>query len=223
MKRRAVFLDRDGTLVYPRHYPSHPEELCLYEHIGPGLRRLQKAGFRLVVITNQAGIARGYFTEDDLRLMHEYLSDELARLGVRLDGIYYCPHHPDGVVPELAFRCRCRKPAPGMLLAAAADLDIDLARSWLVGDILNDVEAGKRAGCRSILVDLGTEAYPTRRLRCPDFVARDTAHALRIIGTVEHLGLSADLTYRPPTWETVQASGVSALAVSGGRRDGGSV
>jgi D-glycero-D-manno-heptose 1,7-bisphosphate phosphatase len=223
MKRRAVFLDRDGTLVYPRHYPSHPEELRLYEHIGPGLRRLQKAGFRLVVITNQAGIARGYFTEDDLRLMHEYLSGELARLGVQLDAIYYCPHHPDGVIPELALRCQCRKPAPGMLLAAAADLDIDLAGSWLVGDILDDVEAGKRAGCRSILVDLGTEARPTRRLRRPDFVARDTVHALRIIGTVERLGLAADLTYCPHTWGNAQARNAPAQVVPAGRRDGGRI
>jgi D-glycero-D-manno-heptose 1,7-bisphosphate phosphatase len=215
MKRRAVFLDRDGTLVYPRHYPSHPEELRLYENIGPGLRRLQKAGFRLVVITNQAGIARGYFTENDLHLMHEYLSGELARLGVQLDAIYYCPHHPDGVIPELAFRCQCRKPAPGMLLAAAADLNIDLARSWLVGDILDDVEAGHRAGCRSILVDLGTESLPSQPLRTPDFVARDTAHALRIIGTVEHLGLAANLAYRPQTWGNSQASDHNPLVIPG--------
>lgn len=223
MKRRAVFLDRDGTLVYPRHYPSHPQELHLYEHIGPGLRRLQKAGFRLVVITNQAGIARGYFTENDLRLMHEYLSAGLARLGVQLDAIYHCPHHPDGVIPELAFRCQCRKPAPGMLFRAAADLDIDLTRSWLVGDILDDVEAGKRAGCRSILVDLGTEALPAQPMRCPDFVARNTAHALRIISTVEQLGLAADLVYRPRAWGEVQADDVSALVVPGKRRDGGRI
>lgn len=202
MKQPAVFLDRDGTLVYPRHYPSRPEELQLYANIGSGLRKLQRAGFRLVVITNQAGIARGYFSVDDLRLMHEYLTSELERVGVRLDGIYYCPHHPAGVIPELAIRCDCRKPAPGMLLAAAADLDIDLARSWLVGDILDDVEAGHRAGCRSILVDLGTEQRPVEPARSPDYVARDTAHALRIISTIEHLGLSAKLTYCPPTWRT---------------------
>jgi D-glycero-D-manno-heptose 1,7-bisphosphate phosphatase len=215
MKWRAVFLDRDGTLVYSRHYPSRPEELRLYENIGPGLRRLQKAGFRLVVITNQAGIARGYFTEDDLQLMHEYLSGELARLGVQLDAIYYCPHHPDGVIPELARRCQCRKPAPGMLLAAAADLDIDLARSWLVGDILDDVEAGHRAGCRSILVDLGTESLPTQHIRCPDFIARNTAHALRIIGTVENLGLAANLAYRPQTWGTFQVDDRHPLVIPG--------
>ncbi|HLI09223.1 MAG TPA: HAD family hydrolase [Ktedonobacteraceae bacterium] len=215
MKRRAVFLDRDGTLVYPRHYPSHPKELRLYENIGPGLRRLQKAGFRLVVITNQAGIARGYFTESDLHFMHRYLSSELTRLGVQLDAIYYCPHHPEGVIRELALRCQCRKPAPGMLLAASADLDIDLTRSWFVGDILDDVEAGHRAGCRSILVDLGTEPLPSQPLRCPDFVARDTAHALRIIGTVEHLGLAANLAYRPHAWRNLEAGDQHSLVIPG--------
>lgn len=201
MKReRAVFLDRDGTLVHPRHYPARPEELRLYDGIGPELRRLQLAGFRLVLITNQAGIARGYFGEDDLARMHEHLAGELGALGVRLDGVYYCPHHPEGIRPELAIACDCRKPAPGMLLRAAADLAIDLDRSWFVGDILDDVEAGNRAGCRSILVDLGTEAPPPSPLRRPDFVARDTIHALRIIAATESLRPLVDLNYRPERW-----------------------
>ncbi len=126
MKQRALFLDRDGTLVHPRHYPSQPEELVLYEDIAPELRSLQAVGFRLVVITNQAGIARGYFTEADLQRMHDYLREQLAGMGVYLDAIYYCPHHPEGVLPELAIRCSCRKPQPGMLLRAARDLHIDL-------------------------------------------------------------------------------------------------
>ena len=109
-KRQALFLDRDGTLVHPGRYPSRPEDLHLYDGIGPELRVLQKAGFRLVIITNQAGIARGYFTEADLQRMHAYLTSELARLGVHLDGIYYCPHHIEGVIPEFAIRCNCRKP-----------------------------------------------------------------------------------------------------------------
>src|SRR6266487_7140088 len=92
-KRCALFLDRDGTLVHARHYPSRPEELRLYEGIGPGLRMLQEEGMRLVVVTNQSGLARGLFVEADLRRMHEHLRDELAKWGVRLDGIYYCPHH----------------------------------------------------------------------------------------------------------------------------------
>ena len=194
MKQKALLLDRDGTLVHPRRYPSRPEDLLLYDGICPELRDLQLAGFRLVVITNQAGIARGYFTEADLQQMHEYLERELALYSVHLDGIYYCPHHPDGVIPGLAVRCGCRKPQPGMVLRAAADLDLDLHASWFIGDILDDVEAGNRAGCRTVLVDLGTEKLPVEdrsnaSLRCPTFIARDTLSALRIIKACEGIAL----------------------------------
>jgi len=207
-KRQALFLDRDGTLVHPGRYPSRPEDLHLYDGIGPELRVLQKAGFRLVIITNQAGIARGYFTEADLRRMHAHLTSELAFLGVHLDGIYYCPHHIDGVIPELAIHCDCRKPQPGMLLQAAADLEIDLQNSWFVGDILDDIEAGNRAGCRTILVDLGTEQAPAQPLRHPNFVARDTLHALCIVAAIKQLGPAVDLSYRPSTWTPTPEIGV---------------
>ncbi|WP_376796341.1 D-glycero-alpha-D-manno-heptose-1,7-bisphosphate 7-phosphatase [Thermogemmatispora sp.] len=183
MKRRAVFLDRDGTLVYPVPYPRRLQDLRLYENIGPGLRCLQALGYALVVITNQSGLARGYFSQDDLQRMHAYLYQELGRQGVYLDAIYYCPHHPEGVIPALAIQCGCRKPQPGLVLQAAADLGLDLARSWFVGDILDDVEAGNRAGCRTVLVDLGTEGPPTLDLRRPTFVARDTRQALHLICT----------------------------------------
>jgi D-glycero-D-manno-heptose 1,7-bisphosphate phosphatase len=185
MKQRAVFLDRDGTLVHPRHYPSSPRDLHLYCNIGPGLTEIQQAGFMVVVITNQSGLARGYFTLDDLHCMHEYLTSELERLGVRLDAIYYWPHQPEGVIPELSIRCNCRKPQPGMLLQAAIDLDLDLQQCWFVGDILDDVEAGNRAGCHTILVDLGTESISEQLLRRPDYVASDTQHALQIISAIE--------------------------------------
>jgi D-glycero-D-manno-heptose 1,7-bisphosphate phosphatase len=207
-KHQALFLDRDGTLVQPGHYPSRPEHLHLYEGIGPALRALQQAGLRLVMITNQAGIARGYFTEADLQHMHAYLAGKLDLLGVHLDGIYHCPHHIDGVIPELAIRCDCRKPQPGMLLQAAADLAIDLQHSWFVGDILDDIEAGKRAGCRTILVDLGTEQTPSQALRRPSFVARDILHALAIVRAIERLGPPADLGYRPARWPLTPDIGV---------------
>lgn len=203
MKQRAILLDRDGTLVHPRHYPSRPADLRIYEGITPHLKKLQSAGFRLVVITNQAGIARGYLTETDLKEMHEYLRSELAKEGVRLDAIYYCPHHIEGVVKEFARSCACRKPQPGMLLQAASDLSLDLSHSWFVGDILDDVEAGNRAGCRTVLVDLGTESLPDQPVRTPHFVARDTQHALLIIEAVESLSQAADLAYRPPAWSRV--------------------
>ncbi|HET8523729.1 MAG TPA: HAD family hydrolase, partial [Thermomicrobiales bacterium] len=158
MTARAIFLDRDGTLVEPRHYPSRPEDLVLVDGVIPELRVLQGAGWRVVVITNQSGIARGFFSERELARMHDGLRQNLRSHGVEIDGIYACPHHPDGVVKEFAIECACRKPQPGLLLRAAEELRLDLSRSWFVGDILDDVEAGTRAGCRTVLVDIGTEA-----------------------------------------------------------------
>ena len=200
MTNKAVFLDRDGTLVHPRHYPSRPQDLCLYEGVCEELRDLQQAGLQLVVVTNQSGIARGYFTKQDLQRMHAYLAQQLASHGVQLQAIYYCPHHPDGIVPGLSRRCDCRKPAPGMLLQAASDLRLDLQACWFVGDILDDIEAGNSAGCRTILVDLGTERLPERAIRRPRFVARSTVHALRIIKDAELQTQIADVTYCPPSW-----------------------
>lgn len=216
MSRRAIFLDRDGTLVHARHYPSRPEHLVLYDGIAPGLRTLQQAGFALVVVTNQSGVARGYFTEDDLARLHDHLRRELAALGVTLDGIYHCPHHPDGALPELALRCGCRKPQPGMVLRAAADLGLDPARSWFIGDILDDIEAGNRAGCQSILVDLGTERAPERPFRHPAYVARDTPHALAIIRDVEGIGPAVDRAYLPDAWKTASEPLVAGSTASGG-------
>ena len=210
-KPRAILLDRDGTIVHASHYPSRPEQLILYDGIGPQLALLQHMGFRLVVVTNQSGIARGFFTEYDLERMHEHLREQLRPFGVTLDGIYHCPHHPDGVIDSLAIRCECRKPRPGMLLRAAQDLNLDLHTSWFLGDILDDVEAGNRAGCNTILVDLGTESLPTRSLRTPAFVARNTLHALQIIEAVEGclpygVQTTPDLTYRPNSWSNTHVN-----------------
>lgn len=200
MTARALFLDRDGTLVHARHYPSRPEELVLYDGVTGALRRLQAAGFKLVIVTNQSGIARGLFTEDDLMVMHDHLAHELAAGGVRVDGFYHCPHHPDGIVEGLAVACDCRKPEPGMILRASSDLGIDTGASWFVGDILADVEAGNRAGCRTVLVDLGTEPLPAAAAQTPDAVARDTVHALAIIAAAEDLAPAVEDDYQPERW-----------------------
>ena len=213
----GVFLDRDGTLVHPRHYPSRPQDLELFDGIAPGLQRLQAAGFPLIVITNQSGLAHGYFSTTALEDMHHHLATELAHLGVHIDGFYYCPHHTEGVIPELARECSCRKPAPGMLQQAAHDHGIDLQRSWFLGDILDDVEAGNRAGCRTVLVDLGTESPPLTALRWPTYVACDTAHALAIVAAVESLGAEVDLAYRPQSWTpTVEQRPLRHAAAEGG-------
>jgi len=200
MSHCAVLLDRDGTLVETRHYPSEPDELVIYDGLAAELARVTGAGFRLALITNQSGLAHGYFDLVQLDRMHHFLSAELRHEGVVIDAVYYCPHHPEGKVQELAISCECRKPKPGMLLKAAADLDLDLARSWFIGDILDDVEAGNRAGCRTVLIDLGTEHEPEHPIRQPTYIARDSVHALRIVQAAVGLLNDVELGYRPTRW-----------------------
>lgn len=155
--RRAVFLDKDGTLVEDVPYNVDPAKICLTPGAGSGLRRLAQAGFALVVVSNQSGVARGYFPESALTAVEARLRELLQAEGAQLDGFHYCPHHPVGKVPEYARSCSCRKPAPGLVLAAAQQLNLDLRQSWLVGDILDDIEAGRRAGCRTVLLNTGHE------------------------------------------------------------------
>jgi D-glycero-D-manno-heptose 1,7-bisphosphate phosphatase len=178
----AVFLDKDGTLIEDVPYNVDPEKIRL----GPGAREalpaLHAAGFRLVVVSNQSGVARGRFAEPALEGVKRRLGELLAGCGVPLAGFYYCPHHPGGTVAPFAVSCDCRKPAPGLLLRGARDLALDLKRSWLVGDILDDVEAGNRAGCRTVLLDNGHETqWRTGPDRVPDRVAADLGQAARLI------------------------------------------
>jgi len=181
--RKAVFLDRDGTLIRNYHYGCDPERIELLEGVPEGLRLLKREGYSLVVVTNQAGIAKGFFSEAQLAEMHKRLGWLLDSLGAPVDGWYYCPHHPEGTIPRFSIRCDCRKPMPGMLLKACAEMKLELSSSWIVGDILDDVEAGKRAGTRAILLDLGTESPPDRPERTPDYVVRDLREAAEIIGS----------------------------------------
>lgn len=154
---KAIFWDKDGTLIPDIPYNVNPERISLYADVQANLNRLQTAGFRQFVVSNQAGVAYGLFDEAALTPVWKRLSTLLAPVGVHLDGVYYCPHHPGGKVDEYAKACACRKPEPGMLLKAAQDHAINLSESWMIGDILNDVEAGNRAGCRTVLVDRGNE------------------------------------------------------------------
>lgn len=214
---KAVFLDRDGTLVRPTHFPSSPNQIQVLDGLAVHLRALQDAGWRLIVITNQSGIARGYFDEAALVRMHGRLRAQLSAWRVTLDGIYHCPHHQEGIVTEFAIDCDCRKPQPGMLLRAADDFNVELTGSWMIGDILDDVEAGNRAGCRTVLADLGTEQAPGDPLRRPDYVARDAAHALTIVRSVEGHGPAVELSYRPETWVRIPASASGRDEVNVGR------
>jgi len=179
LKRPAVFLDKDGTLVVDVPYNVDPQRMQLQGGTAAGVQRLHRAGYALVVVTNQSGIARGYFAEAALGLVERRLQE---LLGVPLAGFYYCPHHPAGVVADYAIACNCRKPEPGLLLQAAADLQLDLSRSWLIGDILNDVEAAHRAGCRAILIHNGNETeWQLSAVRSPDYLAPDVAAAATLI------------------------------------------
>jgi D-glycero-D-manno-heptose 1,7-bisphosphate phosphatase len=156
MTSRAVFLDRDNTLVQDPGYLSDPSAVRLLDGVAEGLALLSAHGFRLVVVTNQAGVAKGYFSEDDARAVNETMVQQLAIQGVSIDAVYYCPCHPDGVVEPYNRNDTNRKPSPGMLLRAARELDIDLAQSWMIGDSVSDAEAGKRAGCRTIIITLAS-------------------------------------------------------------------
>ena len=178
---QAVFLDRDGTLIHNHHYCRDPRLVRLLPGVGRALRWLSRAGCRLIVITNQSGVARGYLTEDDLSSVNARLCELLAAEGVHLEAIYYCPHYPSGRADGYVGPCLCRKPAPGLLLRAAIERGVCLARSWLVGDVLADVEAGNRAGCRTVLLDLGTEPVPDVAIQTPTYVARNLPHAARLI------------------------------------------
>ena len=149
---KTVFLDRDGTLILDKNHAFRPDGMELLEGVVGGLNLLQRTGFRFVVITNQSGVARGYYTEQDVRAMHRRLSEILLGEGIRVDEFYFCPHHPQGTVPQYSFKCTCRKPEPGMLLNAARNLGIDLAQSWVVGDAVTDIGAGFAAGCRTVLL-----------------------------------------------------------------------
>ncbi|HJV73460.1 MAG TPA: HAD family hydrolase [Noviherbaspirillum sp.] len=177
---RAIFLDKDGTLVENVPHNVDPDRLVLSWQAGHALQLFRQLGYALIVVSNQSGIAHGLFTETSLIPVERRLDELLAQYGVALDGFYYCPHSPDGAINRYAISCTCRKPMPGMLYRAAHEHDIELSRSWMIGDILNDVEAGRRAGCRTALIDNGNEtewkisAQRTPHLSAPDLYTAAT-------------------------------------------------
>jgi len=169
MAYRAVFLDRDGTMNRDVPYCRRPEDFELFPNTARAIKRLNESGYKVIIITNQSGVARGYFTEETLARIHQKMLDQLAEGDAHIDGIYYCPHHPDD-------NCDCRKPKPKMVLQAAQEHDIDLHESFMVGDKPLDIQLGQNVGCRTVLVpsDPG-EAGPGS---CsPDYTAVDLYQA----------------------------------------------
>lgn len=182
----AVFIDRDGTLTEEVGYVNHPRRLRLLPRSAEAIRRLNRSGFKAVMVTNQSGVARGYFSEEVLHAVNEALVSQLKAEGAYLDGLYVCLHHPTVGDPPYRAACDCRKPAPGLLTRAAGDLGLDLSRSWMVGDKISDILAGRRAGVGSILVltgyGLGESEYRRSRWPTPpDHVAEDLLESVEWI------------------------------------------
>lgn len=155
-QRGAIFLDRDGTINVERNYLSRCEDFSFLPGVPLALKRLQDAGYLLVVVTNQSGVARGYYDMADVEKLHAHMCQQLLDYGVILAGIYVCPHHPDGLKDSpFSVECICRKGQPGMLFDASRDLNIDLSSSYMIGDKNSDLESGYRAGCHPLLVTSG--------------------------------------------------------------------
>jgi histidinol-phosphate phosphatase family protein len=182
MLRPAVFLDKDGTLLDDVPYNIDPALMGLSPGAREALTLLAASPFALFVISNQPGVALGMFTRSALKDVEAQLHRLFAQCGATLSGAYWCPHHPDGTVPPYNVGCDCRKPGSGLLLRAARAQQVDLARSWLIGDILDDVEAGNRAGCRTVLLDNGHETeWIEGPLRVPFARAADLHAAAQIV------------------------------------------
>lgn len=180
--KRAVFLDKDGTLIENVPYNVDRTRIRLRPGAVDALLLLIGLGYELIVVSNQPGVAMGLFPHGALAAVEEHLNDLFLTHGFRLADCYWCPHHPEGSVADYALICACRKPMPGLLHAAAAEHGIDLSRSWLIGDILDDVEAGRRAGCRTVLLDAGSETeWKMGEWRTPDAVAADLLAAAAAI------------------------------------------
>ncbi len=181
---RAVFLDRDHTVIHDPGYLSDPDAVKLLPGVERAIRSLAQAGYKIVVVTNQSGVARGLLSVETLDAIHTEMRRQLAAGGAHVDGVYYCPYHPDGTVEQYAVESELRKPQPGMLLQAAEDLHIDLAGSWMVGDSPRDIEAGQRAGCRTVRIRSGHTRPPGEAMNDDaqaDFTVRSLPEAVKVI------------------------------------------
>ncbi|MHC4124433.1 MAG: D-glycero-alpha-D-manno-heptose-1,7-bisphosphate 7-phosphatase, partial [Planctomycetota bacterium] len=153
MSNKAIFLDRDDTLIEDPGYINNPDQVELIAGVTDALIELRKMGYKLVVVSNQSGVARGIITEKAIAEIHSRLEELLIKNGAVIDKIYYCPYHPDGVVPKYRKKSNLRKPSPGMILKACDEMNIDANQSWMIGNNDSDIEAGLKAGCKTVLID----------------------------------------------------------------------
>jgi D-glycero-D-manno-heptose 1,7-bisphosphate phosphatase len=185
MSEPAIFMDRDGTINEDIGYVTNVEELTIYPWAAEAVRLINESGMKAIVITNQSGVARGLYTEEALRSIHDRMIEELGSEGARVDGVYYCPHHPEIGEQQYCVACGCRKPEPGMLHRAAREHDIDLARSYVIGDKASDINLASNAGARGVLVLTGygrgtlegRDRYPCE----PEIVADNLLDAVKQI------------------------------------------
>ncbi len=178
--QKAVFLDRDGTIIEDTGYVHERDKVRFLPGASQAIKSLNENGFRVIIITNQAGVARGYFTEEAVKEINSFVQESLANEGAFIDMIYYCPHHVEGIIDEYKKECYCRKPNPGMIEQAVRDFDIDLKNSFVVGDHLSDVEAGRRAGCKTILIAGGhSQNKGEESLQISNYVAPDLSEAVK--------------------------------------------
>jgi D,D-heptose 1,7-bisphosphate phosphatase len=193
---RAVFLDRDGVINELIYYPEHGiidspftvEQVNLFPKAGEAIKKIREMGYRAIIVSNQPGIAKGHLSRETFDRIREKMKEHLAKDGASIDGEYYCFHHPEAVVENLRVDCECRKPKPGLLFQAAEEQDVDLSRSWMIGDGLTDIEAGKAAGCKTMLLG---------RMKCelchlmdeldarPDAITSNLLEAVQIISNWE--------------------------------------
>ncbi len=179
--KKAVFIDRDGVINEDRNYVHRISDFVLLPGVIEGLILLHKAGYRLIVVTNQGGIALGYYDKTAMDRLHDHMRKIIAEYNVAFDGIYSCPHHPRGIIKSLAIECKCRKPSPGMLLQAAEDFDLDLGSSVMIGDKLSDLQAGRRACVgQNIIVESGHYVGQAERHEA-DMVAANLLAAARAL------------------------------------------
>lgn len=160
MTRPGIFLDRDGVLIRDVDILTRCEQVELLPGAVEALKVLQEAGYPIVVVTNQPVVARGWITEPELQAIHQHIRQLLQGQGADVSAFYYCPHHPAATLPEYRQACDCRKPRPGLLLQAAADMGLDLPASVMVGDRISDIAAGRAAGCATVLVECGCHEAP---------------------------------------------------------------
>lgn len=179
--RRAVFLDRDGTIVREVDLLTDIKQLRLLPHAAEALRAMVNAGYVLFLVTNQAVVARGLATEREVERVNVVLSDRLEKKGVHIEEIYYCPHHPNANLKRYRVACSCRKPNIGMVTRAVKEHGIDLKHSFFIGDATSDILTGRNAGMKTILVKTGYAGKDGKHQAKPDFIAKDLKEAVRII------------------------------------------